>query len=71
MGKRLLTTPRGRGVDPELQCQRCGVWGAIHYHQRTQYVNEEHNWVMLCPVCKKRNDDEWDEAWKEYYLERM
>ena len=58
-------------VDPELQCQDCGAWGAIHYHQRTQYANEQDNWVTLCPTCKERNDEYWDERWDEYYRECM
>ena len=48
------------------RCQQCGRLGALHYHQRTMYPNESDNWVTLCPHCKQKNDEYWDERWAEY-----
>jgi phage FluMu protein Com len=53
----------------ELKCDFCEKVGAdvVHYHQRTQYVEEERNWVNACPECKVRNDEYWDEMWADLY----
>lgn len=32
-------------------CQRCGASDGTRHRQRTQYVEEERNWVTLCPPC--------------------
>jgi len=55
---------------PEEVCQ--GFDGpcknpGIRYHQRTQYSEEESNWVTLCPECRKVNDAFWDEMWADLY----
>jgi len=39
----------------------------VFYHQRTRYVEEDRNWVTLCPVHRKENDEYWDDMWAEYY----
>lgn len=55
----------------ELKCDFCGKVGpdVINYHQRTQYVEEERNWVNACPECKGKNDEHWDEMWAELHRE--
>ena len=52
-----------------LTCEGCGcVQSDVErYHQRTQYVNEEQNWVTLCAACRKQNDEYWDGMWADYY----
>lgn len=54
----------GKGTS---SCQACGAPGAERYHQRTQYHDEESNWVTLCGPCREENDAYWDERWAEYY----
>lgn len=57
-------------VQPEnLVCDFCGATAhdVVRYHQRTQYVDEERNWVNACPECKARNDEYWDEMWDDLY----
>jgi hypothetical protein len=49
------------------RCDYCGRLGALTYHQRTQYENPAENIVTLCPACKERNDEYWDERWADYY----
>jgi|694.fasta_scaffold01261_37 hypothetical protein len=49
------------------RCDYCGRFGALTYHQRTQYENPAENIVTLCPACKERNDEYWDERWADYY----
>ena len=43
-----------------MKCQGvegpCDREDAIRYRQRTQYVDEEKNWVTLCPDCQKVNN---------------
>ena len=54
---------------PKLECFFCGVESdeVVVYHQRTQYVDIEDNYVAACPVCREQNDDYWDDMWAEYY----
>ena len=53
----------------ELKCSFCEKIGpdVINYRQRTQYSDEERNWVNACPECKERNDEYWDEMWADLY----
>ena len=41
------------------------------YHQNTKYVNEELNWVTLCPEHREENDKYWSDMWAMYYSECM
>jgi Zn finger protein HypA/HybF involved in hydrogenase expression len=51
-----------------MKCERCETSkDVVRYHQRTQYVEEESNWVTFCPACRKDNDDYWDDMWIDYY----
>ena len=52
-----------------MKCDFCDIEDdtVVRYHQRTQYSNEEDNWVNACPFCKEMNDAHWDEMWDEYY----
>lgn len=56
-----------------MTCERCGSTDETveHYHQNTQYVKEEQNWVTLCGPCRKENDEYWDAMWAEYYNGRL
>lgn len=49
------------------KCERCGACDAETYRQRTQYAEEEWNWVTLCPPCREENDACWEEMWAKYY----
>lgn len=49
------------------RCQRCGVFGAETYRQRTRYQNDEENIVTLCPRCREENDEYWNDRWSEIY----
>jgi len=37
------------------------------YRQNTAYVNEESNWVVLCPEHIEENEAYWADMWAEYY----
>jgi len=50
-------------------CQNCDRKDAIRQRQKTNYVCEEDNWVVLCPECMKENNEYWEDAWAEYYRE--
>jgi len=54
---------------PPLTCQFCGVLSdeVVVYCQRTAYVDMESNYVAVCPGCRRRNDEHWDDMWQEYY----
>lgn len=68
-----LTTPRSPGrIERRLAkkrtvCQWCSKPGAERYHQRTQYVEEERNYVTLCKKCRADNDEHWADMWSDYY----
>ena len=53
-----------------LYCESCRGPNAIRYRQNTLYVEEELNWVTLCPECKRENDENWEERWREYESSR-
>lgn len=54
-----------------LQCRGwdgpCERTDAIRQRQNTAYVDDESNWVTLCPECMKSNDAYWKDMWAEYY----
>lgn len=50
-----------------FQCDRCPRKDAEITEQRTRYVDECDNYVVLCEMCQKENDAYWDGMWKEYY----
>lgn len=56
-------------MNVSLTCERCLVQSSKveRYHQNTAYINEESNWITLCPPCRKENDEYWTERWDEYY----
>lgn len=35
--------------------------------QNTRYVDDERNWVTLCPKCMKDNEEYWQDMWDDYY----
>lgn len=50
-------------------CMHCGVDNdtVVKYRQNTCYEDEESNFVTLCSICTKINDEYWEERWAEYY----
>ena len=68
------------GMDETTQETGIQCWGfeglcesknATRYRQNTQYVDEESNWVTLCPDCATANDEHWSDMWSEYYASRL
>jgi protein-arginine kinase activator protein McsA len=49
------------------KCQNCEREDAVRYHQNTKFVDEERNWVTLCPPCAEENDEYWADMWSQYY----
>ena len=62
-------------LETGISCQGaegpCDSLNATRYRQRTAYVNEELNWVTLCPSCREVNNAYWNERWSEYYTDCM
>lgn len=54
-------------------CEHCGTESGevVRHRQNTQYVNQEMNFVTLCPECKAENDEYWEERWAEYHSSCM
>ena len=48
------------------RCDRCQDFGAEKYRQNTSYVDDEQNFITLCPFCKEENDEYWNDMWEEY-----
>ena len=49
-------------------------WGSAALHrrrQRTQYVDDDHNWVYMCEPCLIENAEYWDEMWADYYRSQL
>lgn len=53
--------------EEKVWCDRCDKEGAEKYRQDTKYVDEERNWVTLCPECREENDEYWVGMWSDYY----
>lgn len=51
----------------DSRCQFCKEGKGERYRQNTQYVEEELNFVTLCPKCRKENDEYWASMWDDYY----
>lgn len=56
------------------QRSRCDGWDgpcermdATRQRQNTKYVEDERNWVTLCPQCMKANDAYWADMWADLY----
>lgn len=45
----------------------CSNRNAIRRRQNTSYVDEERNWVTLCPTCMAANAEYWEQVWAELY----
>ena len=54
-----------------VQCERCDSRNATKHRQNTSYVDDEFNFVTLCPICKEDNDEYWQERWDEYNSGRL
>ena len=54
-----------------MKCQGwdgpCESKNATQQRQNTAFVNDERNFVILCPDCMKKNIAYWNEQWAEYY----
>jgi hypothetical protein len=51
------------------RCERCRKFGAGKYRQNTCYVDDERNFVTLCPSCEVENDEYWEWMWENYRLQ--
>lgn len=49
----------------------CDRQDAVRYRMRTAYVNDESNYVNLCPSCQVKCDEHWDEMWAELEADIM
>jgi hypothetical protein len=51
------------------KCQHpdCEREDAVRHHQNTTFVDEERNWVTLCPPHAEENDEYWADMWSQYY----
>lgn len=64
----LLTIP-----EPEhyLRCHGfegpCERADATYQRRNTNYVNDESNFVTLCPDCMEASEAYWAEMWQEYW----
>ena len=54
-------------IEGNLICIECGSNKGKKNRQRTAYVNDEENFIILCPKCQKKEDEYWDDMWNEYY----
>ena len=45
----------------------CDNKNAFRQRQDTKYVNDEQNWVVLCPKCAKENAQYWRDMWNDYH----
>lgn len=61
------TVKKNLTVHPAVKCDHCNLLGGERYRQNTQYVEEDRNWVTLCPKCRKENDEYWSQMWSDYY----
>lgn len=54
-----------------MKCQgfshECDSDDAVRFRMKTQYVEEESNFAVLCSSCQKESDEHWQDMWDEYY----
>ena len=50
-----------------FECIGCGSKNAFRRRQRTLYSDNEKNFINLCDICDKENDEMWKYLWEEYY----
>jgi hypothetical protein len=51
----------------KCQYPNCEREDAVRYRQNTQFVDEESNWVTLCPPHVEDNEEYWADMWSQYY----
>jgi hypothetical protein len=60
--------PSSRGVNvAKCEHPNCEREDAVRYRQNTKFVDEERNWVTLCPLHEEENDEYWTDMWSQYY----
>lgn len=64
-------TESRRYAGGNLPCQGwmkpCTNQNALRQRQNTSFVEEERNWVTLCPACMAANTEHWQSVWSELY----
>ena len=50
-----------------VRCQHCKCFGAYYGRMNTQYVEDERNYITLCPVCWDECNEYYSELWSDYY----
>ena len=52
-----------------MKCIMCGVDSpdVREVRQRTSYINDKDNFIIVCPKCEEENDEYWRGMWAEYY----
>lgn len=63
----MTPTQSDEQAQPITKCDCCEGEGATRYRQNTQYIEEERNWVTLCPECRKENDEHWADMWSDFW----
>lgn len=55
-----------------MQCEGwecpCDRQDAERIRMNTAYCDEEKNFRILCPECKKECDAFWEEEWRRFYI---
>lgn len=61
-------------MEEKLTNIRCGGWSgpcesinASKVRMNTAYVDEDRNWVVLCPECCEECSEYWADMWADYY----
>lgn len=49
----------------------CPSLNARRQRQNTAYVDDEHNWIVMCPECAEANAEYWEDMWRDYYAGRL
>jgi hypothetical protein len=66
-----IASPSQRYPEGNLPCpgwmKPCPNQNAARQRQNTSFVEEERNWVTLCPACMAANAEHWERVWSELY----
>ena len=47
----------------------CERHDATRHRQNTRYVEDDRNWVILCPKCMEENEKYWKQMWLDYHYD--
>lgn len=64
-----VTGSKSTGIPCQGWERPCESRNATRQRQDTKYVDDDQNWVTLCPCCMKANAEHWADVWADMWAD--